>query len=150
VGSSDILYPSSVPRWRIAVAFKEVPLKIKIGLPYKRTITVNLPTTRDWWLTREEFEVLSQIREKKTTSSALIFDLTRFITATLVSPNTVVVTLEMTGEDTRKITAAGYYDIVMSDVGTKDENAFAISKGSVVLSSLITGAKEDRNERNSC
>jgi hypothetical protein len=119
-----------------------VNFHIKAGLPFKKTIVVNLPTGRDWWLASEDFEVRFQIREGKSESSALIIDMLQFCTIEFEAPDKITVFLVMTGADTRLITKSGYYDIIVSDVLTVDARAYSLVKGAVTMSNLISAATE--------
>ncbi len=117
-----------------------VPLYIKSGLPFERTIVVTLPSPRDWWTISTEFEVLSQIRESKSYTSPLRLDLKPYLTMDFDGANTVTVTLEMTGSDTRKLNASGNYDMILSDVNTLDNRAYEILSGQVYQEAIVTGA----------
>jgi hypothetical protein len=121
---------------------KHVPMHIKSGIPYGRTITVTLPAGRDWWLDDIDFEVLSQIREASDSSSPLILDLVQFMTVSFDGINEVSIDLKLNGEDTRKVKSGGYYDIVISDVFAIDERAFTIVEGPVYRTSLVTSDSE--------
>ena len=118
---------------------KSVTFSITAGLPFSKTCIITLPTGRSWWLQRQNFEVRAQIREKPDTASGLILDLLDYITFTYAN-NVITVYLQMSGEDTRKITRSGFYDLVVSDVGTTDARAYKIIEGPARITPLVTSA----------
>lgn len=120
---------------------QQVPFHITSGLPFGKTIEVTLPSSRDWWLQANDFEVLSQIREADDPESPLILDLAQFMAVNL---NVHVVTIDLTlsGADTRKITRSGHYDIVMSDVLSTDARATKILEGVVYRDAVLTADTE--------
>ena len=118
---------------------KSVTFSITAGLPFSKTFIITLPTGRSWWLQRQNFEVRAQIREKPDTSSTLILDLIDYINVTYAS-NVITVYLQMSGEDTRKLTRSGFYDLIVSDVGTTDQRAYKIVEGPARVSPLVTSA----------
>ena len=116
---------------------KTVPFTITAGLPFSKIFIVTLPTGRGWWTNIEDFEVRAQVREKPEVTSALVIDFLPYLQYT-ISGNVVTISLSMNGEDTLKLYRSGYYDIVMSDVGTVDSLAFKILQGPVKRSLLVT------------
>lgn len=122
---------------------KQVPFHITSGLPFARTIVVTLPNGRSWWTTAGSFEVLSQIRESPDEISPLLLDLKQFLTTTFTSPNTVTINLVMDGEDTRKLKASGYYDMIISDPLEIDARAFVLISGPVHRTTVVTADKQE-------
>lgn len=123
-----------------------VNFHIKAGLPFKKTIVVNLPTGRDWWLAPEDFEVRFQIREERSETAPLVIDMMQFCTVDFDSPDTVTIFLVMTGADTRLINKSGYYDIIISDPLEIDARAYPIVKGSVRMSNLVSAPADEPEE----
>lgn len=119
---------------------KNVPFAITAGLPFSKTFLITLPAGRTWWLNREDFEVRAQIREKPDTASTLIVDLLDYIQITFDGVDEVGIFLQMSGEDTRKISRSGFYDLIVSDVGTIDERAHKIVQGQARITPLVTSA----------
>lgn len=122
---------------------QQVPFHITSGLPFTRTIAVTLPTGRTWWTSGTSFEVLSQIREANDFQSKLLLDLKQFLTVTFTAPNSVSIALVMDGEDTRKLNASGYYDLIMSDPFSTDARAIVIISGPVYRTAVVTSEKEE-------
>ena len=119
---------------------KTIPFPITAGLPFTKTFIITLPTGRNWWTSREDFEIRSQIREKPDVSSTLILDFTDYMSITFDGDDEIVAVLQMNGEDTRSFTRSGFYDFILSDVGTVDGRAYKIAQGSVRISQLVTSA----------
>jgi len=117
-----------------------VPFHITAGLPFERTITVTLPNGRTWWTLESQFEVLGQIRSGPNVSANLLLDLHNSLTATFDGVDEVVVELVLPGSETRKITQAGHYDIIISDTFTDDERAFVLTQGPVHWQPLVTAS----------
>ena len=115
---------------------------IKAGLPFKKTIVVDLPSERDWWLAEVDFEVRFQLREQKSDASALIANMMDYCTTQFDAPNTFTIYLEMTGAQTREITKSGYYDLILSDSDLTDARAYEVIRGSITLSGLVSSAEE--------
>jgi hypothetical protein len=116
-----------------------VPLKCRAGIPYRRRF--RLVDGAAIWSTVESFEVRSQIRDKKDSSSELLGSLTPYLTK-FIEGNDIVVQLEMTGAQTRTLPKKGYYDIIISDPGVEDDRAIPISSGRITVRSLITEAAD--------
>lgn len=116
-----------------------VELAIRAGLPYARRIRVTGGKT--YWPEAGSFEVRSNIRTGKTVDTALVADLTPFLSASYDGED-IVVTLSMTGAQTRSL-GNGYYDIVLSDRGAEDARALSILSGKVKMSGLVTAAASD-------
>jgi hypothetical protein len=114
------------------------PFHIQSGLPFARTIEVTLPNGRAWWTLESQFEVLSQIRESEDNLAPLVLDLSPYIVYELTDPDTVLISLSMTGSDTRLVTKDGYYDIIMSDAFATDARAERIIYGPVYRSPIVT------------
>jgi hypothetical protein len=117
---------------------KNVPFPITAGLPFSKTFNVTLPTGRNWWTNLEDFEAKAQVREKPDVSSPLVLDLAPYMTLAFDNEDFVSITIEMTGEDTRSLTRSGYYDVILSDVGSTDARAYKLSQGSVRFTPLVT------------
>ena len=118
---------------------KSVTFSITAGLPFSKTFIIARPAGRSWWLQQQNFEVRAQIREKPDASSTLILDLLDYITVTYAN-NVITVYLQMSGEDTRKLMRSGFYDLIVSDVGTIDQRAYKIVEGPARISQLVTSA----------
>lgn len=116
-----------------------VELILTAGLPYNRRFRVIDGV--NVWPTEYTYEARSHIRVAKTFTSRLLFDLTPFLTVT-IEGNDILVTLALTGEDTRAIAPGkGYYDIILSDVGAEDDRAISISSGTVTVKTIVTAGQ---------
>lgn len=115
-----------------------VELSVVAGLPYRRRFRVVNGTSL--WATLDAFEVRSQIRDGKTTEATLLGSLVPHLTPSIDNLD-IVIDLDMSGADTRAL-PAGYYDIILSDVGTEDERGLRISNGKIKIGSLITAATD--------
>lgn len=113
-------------------------LVITSGLPYAKEIVITLPVGRTWWTQLSDFEVLMQLREEKRRDSTLVKDLTQYLTVTMDDANTVSVQFSMTGADTRALDRGGFYDVLISDVGTTDARAYILLFGTVKRMITIT------------
>lgn len=122
---------------------KNTPITIVSGLPFEIQFQAILPTGRTWWNSLEDFEVRSDIRETSDYTSDLILDLLQFMTVTFDDVDTVTIDLVMSGEDTRKLLKAGFFDVILSDVGGTDSRAFRIAKGNVSRQVITTAPKEE-------
>ena len=119
----------------------QVPFYITSGLPYAKEITVTLPTGRTWWTLITDFEVKAQIREGVDFTAPLLLDLTPYISYVFASANNVIITLDMSGSDTRFLLASGHYDFLMSDpAATPDARVIKFLDGPVYRDSVITAA----------
>lgn len=121
---------------------QQVPFYITSGLPYAKEITVTLPAGRSWWLDESEVEVLAQIREGMAYTDPLLLDLSQFTTFEFTGANTVVITMEMTGANTRELLASGYYDFLMSDPFVADARVIKILDGPVYRDSVVTADRQ--------
>jgi len=120
----------------VAVNRTPVPLSITGGLPYSRRFRLINGTTV--WPTLGDFEVRSQMREGQTVTSALLADLRLFMTPSLDDTD-IIISLSMTGAETRALPKAGFYDIVISDIGTDDAQAVLVVPASpIAVGSLVT------------
>ena len=119
---------------------KNVPFSITAGLPFTKTFVITLPTSRVWWLNREDFEVKAQVREKPDVSSNLVLDFYNYMDVSFDDEDVVTVSISMTGEDTRNLKRSGYYDLIISETGVVDPRAYKISQGTVRYSPLVTSA----------
>jgi hypothetical protein len=124
----------------------KVPLKITSGLPFLKVIVVTLPTGRDWWTDVSDFELLCQFREEADVASPLILDVADYFTPEFDGADNIIIRFSMTGSDTRLVTKSGYYDLVISDVGTTDARAYTLLKGSVKRSVLVSAEEEEETE----
>jgi hypothetical protein len=116
-----------------------VTLSITAGLPYSRRMRVS--GAKSVWPTADAYEVRSQIRVGKDVSSALVAELTPFLSASYDGTD-IVVELELTGAETRTL-GPGNYDIIISDKGAVDANGLTILSGKVKIKSTITAATDD-------
>ena len=116
--------------------------EIVSGLPFSKEIRVSLPPGRTWWTNTSEFEVLMQVRKDKKRDSELILDLAQYLDVTMSDADTIKVMFSMGGHDTRGLHASGFFDMILSDVGTTDDRAFVVLYGTVKRSSVITAEVE--------
>lgn len=105
-----------------------IEFNITPGLPFRRAVMATLPEVRDWWITTDDFEVLSQIRVDSKKESDLVLDLAQYLSISMTDADTVRIDLGMSGEETRELTRSGYGDIMISDPGTTDERAYVLVK----------------------
>lgn len=112
-----------------------VDFMLTAGLPYNRKIRAI--GAAKVWPTLEDFEVLSQIRSERSSSSRLLGSLLPYLSAS-IDGDDIVLDLEMTGAQTRQ-TPEGFYDIIISDPGSTDLRAISVLSGRVVVGSLVTG-----------
>lgn len=115
---------------------------ITSGLPFSKELSVTLPSGRSWWTNLTQFEVLFQIREGKARETPLVKDLAEFLNVSMINANQFKIDFIMTGSNTRDLTRGGYFDIIMSDVGTTDARAFVILNGIVKRLSTVTAELE--------
>lgn len=113
-----------------------VDLEMTAGLPYNRRFRVVGGAAI--WDAEEKFEVRSHIRQRKTQDSQLLKDLSPYFSSSVVEGD-ILIDLSLTGEQTRGF-VKGYYDIVISDVGTVDARALTISSGKVKVGTTVTAA----------
>lgn len=116
-----------------------VDLEVTAGLPYVRKIRVAGATT--FWVSDDDYEIRSQVREAKAPTARLVYDLGQHLTGQIEGSD-LVIELRMTGAQTRDL-PKGYYDIVVSDIGTVDARALRVLSGKVRVSSLITAASDE-------
>lgn len=116
-----------------------VPLEMVAGLPYAIRFRVTGVTAI--WPTLDLLEVRGQVRKKDDPASPLVGNLTPYLVATIDGTD-ILVTLRLNGAQTRTM-AKGYYDIVISDVGPDDDRALPVSKGPLVLDTLVTSGAGD-------
>ena len=121
---------------------KQVPLHITAGLPFAKTVVATLPTGRSWWTESTDFEVLSQIREAADYTSPLLLDLKQFLTVTFDDVDEITIELEMTGAETRRLTKAGHYDMLISDTLAVDGRAIRVVSGPVHRDVVVTSDTE--------
>lgn len=121
---------------------KNMRFYITAGLPFLKSIVATLPQGRTWWVNRSDFEVLCQIREAADESSPLILDLVQYLTVSFDDADRVTIDLLMAGEETRNVTKSGYYDVILSDVGTRDARAVVLLEGPIKRKVLVTAAME--------
>lgn len=115
-----------------------VELAMTAGLPYARRFRVQ--GGKLVWSNLDQMEVRSQIRQRKTPTSPLVGALTPFLTASYEGDD-ILIDLELTGAQTRAM-VKGYYDIIISDVGTTDARALPVASGKVKVSTLVTEAAD--------
>ncbi len=120
-----------------------IPLNIESGIPSNMEFITTLPADRSWWLAREDFEILMQMRDAPNGKGNLILDLTKYLTVEMTGPHTLLTTFKMAGQHTRLICRSGYYDVVMSDVGGLDDRAVVLLRGPVRHKSTVTSEKEE-------
>lgn len=116
-----------------------VDLIMTAGLPYSRRIRVTGATSI--WSNLADFEVRSQIRVERSASSTLKANLTPFLSAE-IEDDDIVVTLTLSGRDTRVI-PSGFYDMIISDVGSEDVRAISVLSGQIKKRVLITAAADE-------
>lgn len=116
------------------MASKGVDLDLVEGQPYSRVFRIVSGT--NVWPTPADFEARMQVRAREDSSSAMLYDATPKL-AKSVDGTDLLVTLNLTGADTREA-KAGYYDIFASDPGVIDERALRLSYGRVNKDKAVT------------
>lgn len=117
---------------------QQLPFYIKSGIPFGKTVTVTLPSGRTYWTDDTEFEVICQIREAPDSESTLLLDITDNLTIDFTAPDTVEISLSLTGADTRLLKDDGFYDMIMSDPFTEDARAVTLVEGPVYRTTVVT------------
>lgn len=102
----------------------EQDLVIEPGLPFSKVFSVTFPSARNWMLALGDFEVTMDVREGHKRTSQLIVSLMPYLTTTMPTANTVVMTLSMTGEQTASIPRGGYYRLNISTPGPQDPRSY--------------------------
>lgn len=105
------------------------------GVPFSRQIHVVGGTAV--WPTLASVEARAQVRRGEEVSSPLVVDLTPFLTVRIDSLD-LVVDMSLTGAQTRAIPRSGFYDLILSDVGTVDARALKILSGKLHLETTVT------------
>lgn len=115
----------------------EAPItNITAGLPFARRIRV--ANGKNFWSELTDFEVRMQVRASKAYTSELLFDFTPWLVTTF-DGNDIVIDWNLTGAQTRAV-KSGYFDLVLSDVGTTDGSAIRALSGYFKVSSTTTSA----------
>lgn len=92
------------------------------------------------WASLDECEVRSQIRQYGNEASRLLLDLTPFLSMALDGAD-IVVTLNVPGSMTRTLPQGnGYFDMIISDVGTTDSRAITLHSGIADITPAVTSA----------
>jgi len=117
-----------------------VDLVMTAGLPYNRRVRVL--NAKNVWGESSLFEVRSQIRASRLSTSELLYDLGFHLVSTYDGID-ILIELSLTGDQTRKLPKKGFYDMVISDVGKEDARAVPVLFGKVKVGSLITSANDD-------
>ena len=117
-----------------------VELAMTAGLPYRRRIRVTGATSM--WPTLDDFEVRSQIRAGRDVNSQFLHDLGQYITPSIEGDD-IILTLELTGAQTRLLPVKGNYDVIISDPGVDDAKALPALSGKIKVGQLITGPADD-------
>lgn len=113
----------------------DTSLDITGGLPYNRRVrVVNGAIT---WPTIDDFEVASEIRVSADKGAKLKGSLTPFIESS-VEEDDILLDIRLSGAQTRTL-PNGFYDIVISDVGSADHRSIRVLKGRVNVTPLVTG-----------
>lgn len=121
----------------VATSNTPVNLSIKAGLPYKRRFRLVNGTAV--WPALGTFELRSQLRKQATVTSDLILDFAEYMAPTIEDTD-IVITLTMTGAQTRALPTTGYYDIVLSDPGEDDAKAVCVIPASKITTSPLVTA----------
>lgn len=119
-------------------------LTVVAGRPFSQTIRVK--NIRSIWATTDELEVRAQLRSGTTSTDPLIYNLHKHMTYAYDADD-LVITLFMTGAQTRVLlarewspTGHGYFNIVISDVGTTDSRAIVVPLITLVASDTTVRA----------
>ena len=121
------------------VATSKTPVNLSIvgGLPYKRKFRLLNGTAV--WPTLANFELRSQLRKQASVDADLLLNFADYMTPTIEGAD-IVITLTMTGAQTRSLPATGYYDIILSDPGEDDAKAVCVVPASKITKSTLVTA----------
>lgn len=123
----DGTYPSeSVPG---------VFLKVRAGLPFRRRVRLT-DGKLTFWDNLSLFEARMQIRVDKDSRSRLKYDFTPHL-ATAFDANDILVSWNLSGAETLEL-KGGYFDLILSDIGTTDETAIPILWGTIDVTPIVT------------
>jgi hypothetical protein len=114
----------------------DITLTVQAGEPFAQQIRIR--DGQNVWASLGDFEVRAQVRQYRSTTSDLVVDLTPFLTVSL-DANDILITLSLTGAETRAI-RGGQYDVIVSDIGTTDARAVVLIYGTVEVSPVVTSA----------
>lgn len=122
-------------------------LTMTSGRPLSQVIRV--VDAKNIWPTVEELEVRAQLRTGKSTSDALIANLHDYMTW-VFDVDDLVISWTMTGEETRDLYAltwgyfkTGYFNVIVSDIGTVDGRALVVPTVSLKAVPTTTTASGD-------
>lgn len=111
-------------------------LNLKAGLPFSRRIVVR--SGMGLWASLNLFEARMQLRELADRNSCIIADLSSYLTKSYDGED-IVINWSMTGSQTRSL-QSGYYDLILSDVGSTDANAIQALYGYLNVDSVVTSS----------
>jgi hypothetical protein len=100
------------------------------GEAYSMVVTITDGKNR--WATLGACEARMQVRVNRAEAAALVDDLTARLTTaygTGGGVNDLIVTLTLTGAQTRALTGPGVYDLFVSDTGTTDAQSIRAAWG---------------------
>lgn len=114
-----------------------VLLAVTRGVPFARTVRITGGTSI--WATLDDFEVRAQVRAGRSELDALVADLGPYLSVSLDGADILIV-LALSGAETRALAAGGFYDILLSDVGTTDARALKVLAGQLTVNPTVTAA----------
>lgn len=133
--------------WRLMVAAEEgVPgtsFDLTAGAPFIKTFRVK--NAKLVWASIDDLEVHAHLRTGLSSKTTLVADLRDYMTY-VYDGNDLVITLQMTGADTRTIynrmpeEKIAYFNIVVSDLGTVDSRAIVIPVITVKASDITVSS----------
>lgn len=114
-------------------------LAMQAGIPYARRIRIT--DGKNLWASLDAFEVRSQVRAGRQTSSPLKYDLTPHLTPSF-DANDIVVDLVLTGAQTRTM-VGGNYDMLVTDAGAVDAQGMRVLHGTLTVEPTTTDAADE-------
>lgn len=123
-------------------------LTMTAGKPFSQKIRVT--DGKDVWPNLGDFEVRAQLRAGRTTSDSLIANLHESMSSSF-DANDIVIDWSLTGEDTRSMFGLstwpakrkrGFFNIILSDVGTVDGRALVVPTISLTMEDTTTTASD--------
>lgn len=131
----DITYPLSVVMAGVDES-QSVRFDVKAGLPFARQIRIT--NGKNIWATLEAFEARMHIREERDVTSSLKYDFSPHIIKSF-DVDDIVLAWSLTGAQTREL-SSGYFNLLVSDIGSVDDRAIQVIFGYLNLLPTTTSA----------
>lgn len=132
----DIDHPRDIELALTEALVTGLVLSIRSGLPFARRVRVT--DGKNIWPSLTDFEARMQIRSSRDSESVLKFDFTSYLVKSFDN-NDILIDWNLTGAQTREL-PSGYFDLILSDVGTTDSRAIQALQGYFQILSTVTAA----------